>query len=92
MCGIVGFLQFDSSPTEALSSTLRALCQSVAHRGPEASGQWIGPHRNIYLGHQRLKIIDTSDLGAQPMVSSLDRSTTTSTLIAPRPPSDGHVR
>ena len=38
----------------------------TAPRGPDGSGSWA--HGPVALGHRRLKIIDTSERGAQPMV------------------------
>lgn len=73
MCGIAGFIHFESTPLDSSSHILDLMCESVRHRGPEASGKWKGPHKNIHLGHQRLKILDVSELGAQPMVSTCGR-------------------
>ena len=43
---------------------------TMLHRGPDASGIWICPKAQTGLGHRRLSIIDTSDAGTQPFVSS----------------------
>jgi asparagine synthase (glutamine-hydrolysing) len=40
---------------------------SLAHRGPDGEGVWVGPH--VGLGHRRLAIIDIAG-GVQPMVSA----------------------
>lgn len=40
----------------------------MAHRGPDASGLWVGPREG--LAHRRLSIIDVSPTGAQPMAST----------------------
>ncbi len=37
----------------------------MIHRGPEHGGEWLGGH--AALGHRRLRIIDLSPLGNQPM-------------------------
>jgi asparagine synthase (glutamine-hydrolysing) len=62
MCGIAGFITSDgASPNPA---HLAAMCDALAHRGPDGSGQFIaGP---AALGHRRLSIIDLST-GDQPM-------------------------
>ena len=52
------------------SSTLRlhgAPSTAIAHRGPDAAGEWC--ERDVFLGHRRLSIIDLAT-GDQPMQSS----------------------
>lgn len=58
MCGICGF----SWPDQVLAETM---CQTLAHRGPDASGVHVG--QAATLGHARLSIIDLSERGRQPM-------------------------
>ena len=64
MCGIAGRVNFRSGrPVE--SDLIRAMSDSLAHRGPDGSGVWCdGP---VGFGHRRLAVIDLSDQGAQPM-------------------------
>lgn len=63
MCGIAGILNLDNSPVSP--STLRAMTNMIAYRGPDSEGHWVeGP---IGLGHRRLAIIDLSAAGHQPM-------------------------
>jgi asparagine synthase (glutamine-hydrolysing) len=40
----------------------------MARRGPDAAGTW--SHGRVALGHRRLKIIDLTEAGAQPMVDA----------------------
>jgi asparagine synthase (glutamine-hydrolysing) len=40
---------------------------SMAHRGPDASGLWSSPDGSVVLGHRRLAILDLSEAGSQPM-------------------------
>jgi asparagine synthase (glutamine-hydrolysing) len=73
MCGIAGFLHRDGMPASAVR--LKAMTDSLAHRGPDGEGQFIdGP---VGLGHRRLAIIDLSPLGRQPMTTSDGRYTLT---------------
>ena len=44
------------------------MAEAMALRGPDAAGVW--SQGRFALGHRRLKIIDLSEAGAQPMVDS----------------------
>ena len=57
MCGICGELTFGSSP--ASLSSLQAMTDAMAPRGPDASG--LAAQGRVALGHRRLKIIDLSE-------------------------------
>src|SRR5947207_9812146 len=63
MCGFIAILQ--SAPIVDMMAARRAL-DSIAHRGPDAAGEW--QEGDIYLGHRRLSIIDLAT-GDQPMES-----------------------
>ncbi|MEU1981681.1 asparagine synthase (glutamine-hydrolyzing) [Nocardia sp. NPDC019395] len=63
MCGIAGWVSFDSDLTQH-HSTLDAMTQTMACRGPDGSGTFIRTHAG--LGHRRLAIIDLPG-GTQPM-------------------------
>ena len=65
MCGICGFTQAD----DASLPTLKAMCDVMAHRGPDGEGQYIDAESGIALGHRRLSLIDLAN-GNQPMVRS----------------------
>ena len=66
MCGFVGVLNLNGE-TFSLDN-LRRMANTIAHRGPDGEGYFI--EENVALAHRRLAIIDTSDLGAQPMTSA----------------------
>ena len=71
MCGIAGIFDNNSKkPTESLAKGLQMMLNAIKHRGPDDRGQKRITSENginIYLGHQRLSIIDTSNGGHQPM-------------------------
>ncbi|OGS17877.1 MAG: asparagine synthase (glutamine-hydrolyzing) [Elusimicrobia bacterium RIFOXYA2_FULL_50_26] len=65
MCGICGWFNY-SKPLERQTDepVLRAMCNSLAHRGPDDEGIHIGRH--AALGMRRLSIIDIKT-GNQPI-------------------------
>ena len=69
MCGIAGFVNLDGAPADA--SVLDAMTDMVRHRGPDDRGtlrlSLRGSVPDTGLGFQRLKILDLSDRGRQPM-------------------------
>ena len=71
MCGIAGIFDNNSKKSsESLTIALQMMLDAIKHRGPDDRGEKrIGPKNgiNIYLGHQRLSIIDPSQGGHQPM-------------------------
>ena len=66
MCGIAGFTQFNR-PFGG-ERTLEIMGNAIIHRGPDAGGVYL--NEDIGLCHRRLSIIDLSESGNQPMVSS----------------------
>ena len=72
MCGIAGLLNFTGGrPLDG--DILRAMGDSMAHRGPDGDGQWVSKDRRIGLAHRRLSIVDLSNSAAQPM-SDMDET------------------
>lgn len=61
MCGICGF----TKAREEDRPTLKAMCDIMAHRGPDGEGCYIDD--GIAMGHRRLSLIDLAG-GNQPMV------------------------
>ena len=51
------------------------MTNTLAHRGPDASGIWFHESTCVGLAHTRLKIIDCTDAAAQPMQSQSGRFT-----------------
>lgn len=66
MCGICGIFNFNGEPVSPVC--LRRMTDAIAHRGPDGEGFYID--RFIGLGHRRLSIIDLSEAGHQPMVTT----------------------
>ena len=65
MCGIVGVYSYaDQAPVE--EQLLRAMCQSIHHRGPDEEGVFLDG--SLGLGIRRLSIIDLVT-GSQPMAN-----------------------
>lgn len=61
MCGICGF----TCANENDMHILEAMCDIMAHRGPDGEGQYLAD--GIALGHRRLSLVDLAN-GNQPMV------------------------
>ncbi len=74
MCGICGFI----SNREISLEQLKAMNDTMYHRGPDDSGQEIYSYANGYsvgLAQRRLAIMDLSPLGHQPMHAANDQVT-----------------
>ena len=69
MCGITGIIS-KSIENNSLSA-IEKMTDSMHHRGPNSEGIW--SQENVFLGHRRLSIIDTSDSSNQPFLSSCGR-------------------
>jgi asparagine synthase (glutamine-hydrolysing) len=63
MCGLTGELRLDGQPADV--AAVARMTAALERRGPDGVGLFsAGP---VALGHRRLKIIDLSERGAQPM-------------------------
>lgn len=72
MCGIAGFLDIKGR-TARSTAIVRAMADSLLHRGPDAGDAWTDEEAGIAFGHRRLSILDLSPAGAQPMTSANGR-------------------
>ncbi|MEU7424918.1 N-acetylglutaminylglutamine amidotransferase [Streptomyces sp. NPDC040750] len=63
MCGLGGEIRFDGERPDM--AALERMTDRLAPRGPDGRGLW--SQGQVALGHRRLKIIDLSESGAQPM-------------------------
>ncbi|MFQ5481510.1 MAG: asparagine synthase (glutamine-hydrolyzing) [Nitrospinaceae bacterium] len=74
MCGITGLMDSRNRlSADALEDAVRAMAQTLHHRGPDDQGVWVDPETGMALGHTRLSVIDLSHEGHQPMVSRSGR-------------------
>ena len=71
MCGIAGWVSYDRD-LRTETATLDAMTRTMACRGPDDSGTWIGGA--AALGHRRLAIIDLPG-GRQPMTAETPEGT-----------------
>ena len=72
MCGIAGFTNLDGAPADP--RVLAAMTDRVRHRGPDDRGTLClslsGGGADTALGFHRLKVLDLSERGHQPMTSA----------------------
>ena len=74
MCGIAGFLTVpESESAEHLTHIVSDMAQVQQHRGPDDQGTWCDIKSGAAIGHRRLSILDLSEQGHQPMLSSCGR-------------------
>lgn len=66
MCGATGEVRLDGRTPDV--AAVSAMAETLSRRGPDGAGAW--SQGRVALGHRRLKIIDLSEAGAQPMVDS----------------------
>ncbi len=64
MCGIIGIIDQRLSGSE-LSELGQRMLRTTSHRGPDNTGTFLEPP--VFLGHNRLSIIDLSAASDQPM-------------------------
>ncbi|MDP9360595.1 MAG: asparagine synthase (glutamine-hydrolyzing) [Acidobacteriota bacterium] len=74
MCGIAGFVSFDGEGNaDDLRATAERMAGRLAHRGPDDDGNWVDATAGVAFGFRRLRIIDLTEAGAQPMTSASGR-------------------
>jgi asparagine synthase (glutamine-hydrolysing) len=65
VCGFAGEIAYSGVPD---AEAVRRMTETMCDRGPDGGGDWTsGP---VALGHRRLKVIDLSATGNQPMVDT----------------------
>src|SRR5262245_14676955 len=65
MCGICGELRFDGAPVH--EHELVAARERLRHRGPDSDGVYVAPGGRAGLAYRRLRIIDLTANGSQPL-------------------------
>lgn len=63
MCAIAGIIS--KNPLDGIHY-IDLMCQSMLHRGPDASGKFKSQDQKLIFGHNRLSIIDLSESANQP--------------------------
>ena len=66
MCGIFSYFS-----NKVLTKKEILLCRKgislLKHRGPDGKGEWFDSKKGVYIGHQRLSVIDLTSKARQPM-------------------------
>lgn len=66
VCGATGEVRLDGRVPDV--AAVSAMAEAMTPRGPDSAGAWSAGR--VALGHRRLKIIDLSEAGGQPMLDS----------------------
>ncbi len=66
MCGATGEVRLDGRTPDV--AAVAAMAAVMVPRGPDGAGVW--SQGRVALGHRRLKIIDLSEAGSQPMIDA----------------------
>ncbi|MEM9992272.1 MAG: asparagine synthase (glutamine-hydrolyzing), partial [Bacteroidota bacterium] len=76
MCGLLGAVHLHRPFTVEQQTQLEASLQMISYRGPDASShKWFNTlteateQVNVFMGHNRLSIIDLSESGTQPFTN-----------------------
>lgn len=64
MCGIAGIISPHASLVQ--QQRLKAMADTLVHRGPESAGYWRNNSGNVGFAHRRLSIIDLHERADQP--------------------------
>lgn len=67
MCGILGFFLNRPLNHNDIDKGLKAL-NTQKHRGPDNTSYWSNDEEGVFIGHNRLSIIDLKERGNQPMI------------------------
>jgi asparagine synthase (glutamine-hydrolysing) len=70
MCGFAAEFSYAKGAPPISASRLQKASAAMTVRGPDGAGEWISADGCVGLVHRRLAILDLSESGAQPMVTS----------------------
>jgi len=73
MCGIAGFLLPGGGDADSMRDAAERMAASLRHRGPDDEGSWVDAWSGLAFAFRRLRIIDLTEAGAQPMRSASGR-------------------
>lgn len=73
MCGVNGIFSYHHAAPGVDRDEVIATRDAMTARGPDGAGLWVSADQRLALGHRRLKIIDLTNAGSQPMVSPCGR-------------------
>lgn len=73
MCGIAGFISNSNESTSRRMELAVEMGDAIMHRGPDDYGIWMEGEYGVTFVHRRLSIVDLSEAGHQPMMSSSGR-------------------
>ena len=65
MCGLSGIISKDNKDLDLNKKKLEIMTSLISHRGPDQAG--FLQHKNVFLSHVRLSVMDPRSLGRQPM-------------------------
>ena len=69
MCGFSGVLDSKKKLGD-IQHVTAMMAEAIQHRGPDGSGSWVNEHNTFSVTHKRLSLLDLSNTGDQPMLSS----------------------
>lgn len=70
MCGIIGSICNKTNQLDNTEKVVRKMISTLNHRGPDSTGLWVDDDCGVLFGHTRLAILELSESGRQPMLSS----------------------
>src|SRR4051812_12930327 len=71
MCRIAGIIS--NTAEGRLAASVKAMCDSMRHGGPDDEGLWEDANTGVCLGHRRLSLLDLTSAGRQPMEANNGR-------------------